>query len=173
PRDRRHGYAFTNCTDCGPRFTIANDVPYDRAATTMAPFTMCPPCAREYADPSNRRFHAQPNACPRCGPQLRSVPPSDDALGSAVRALFEGRIVAVKGIGGFHLPCDARSSEAVERLRLRKGREERPFAVMVRDLAQARRLAQLGDDEATLLRSVERPIVLVHKAGGARIAEQV
>jgi hydrogenase maturation protein HypF len=173
PRDRRYGYAFTNCTDCGPRFTIARDVPYDRGATTMARFTMCPDCAREYDDPSNRRFHAQPNACPACGPKLRTVPRSDDPLESAVRALFAGRIVAVKGIGGFHLACDARSSAAVKRLRERKRREERPFAVMVGDLEQAHQLARLGTEEVALLLSVERPIVLVRKSDGAPIAEEV
>ena len=173
PHDRRFGYAFTNCTDCGPRFTIARDVPYDRAATTMAPFTMCVDCAREYRDPLNRRFHAQPNACPRCGPQLRTVPESDDPLQSAVVSLLAGRIVAVKGIGGFHLACDATSSDAVKRLRLRKRREERPFAVMVRDIDEAHQLAQLSAEEMALLTSVERPIVLVRKAPELPLADEV
>ncbi len=143
PRDRRHRYPFTNCTDCGPRFTIAIDVPYDRAATTMAPFRMCPACQREYQDPSDRRFHAEPNACPRCGPiAFLAGPdgaprPGPDPVGRAGAALAAGLVVAVKGIGGFHLACDALSSEAVRRLRERKRREEKPLAVMARSVAEA------------------------------------
>jgi hydrogenase maturation protein HypF len=179
PADRRHRYAFTNCTDCGPRLTIALDVPYDRAATTMAPFPMCPACAREYADPADRRFHAEPNACPRCGPRLSLLEPdgrpraSADPVVEAGAALADGRVVAVKGIGGFHLACDATSPAAVRRLRERKRREEKPLAVMARDLAEAERLADLSPTERDLLASVERPIVLARRRPGAGLAPEV
>ncbi|HZR10578.1 MAG TPA: carbamoyltransferase HypF [Myxococcales bacterium] len=173
PRDRRYRYPFTNCTNCGPRFTIANDVPYDRPATTMAKFPMCARCAREYDDPLHRRFHAQPNACPDCGPRLRAAPEHADPIAAAVDALRSGRVVAVKGIGGFHLACDAASAAAVLRLRARKHREERPFAVMVRDICEARTLADLGAAEEALLLSPERPIVLVRRRAGTPIAEEV
>jgi len=196
PADRRHGYPFTNCTDCGPRFTIALGVPYDRPATTMAGFTMCPACAREYGDPRDRRFHAQPNACPACGPKVwvvhstahaerasTSAPgaehrgayaqherESKHAIEEVGRALSEGRIAAVKGIGGYHLACDATSDLAVARLRQRKRREEKPLAVMVRDLEEARAVAELGAAEEALLASVERPIVLVRRREGAGLS---
>ena len=179
PADRRHLYPFTNCTDCGPRFTIARDVPYDRKATTMAPFRMCPDCRREYGDPSDRRFHAEPNACPACGPRLELRTPAGDPVAakdpvaSAAAALREGRIVAVKGIGGFHLACDATSSAAVRLLRERKRREEKPLAVMAADLASAERLAVLGDLERTLLASVERPIVLCPRRPDSGLAPEV
>ena len=179
PADRRHLYPFTNCTHCGPRFTIARDVPYDRPATTMAGFAMCPACRREYEDPLDRRFHAQPIACPACGPRLRAVSRAGhleceegDAIVAAAADLRAGRIVAVKGLGGYHLACDATSAEAVGRLRERKRRDEKPFAVMVRDLDAARLLARLDAAEEALLGSVERPIVLVRQRprprGGAR-----
>ncbi|HVB80282.1 MAG TPA: carbamoyltransferase HypF [Candidatus Binataceae bacterium] len=177
--DRRFGYAFTNCTNCGPRFTIARDVPYDRGVTTMAPFEMCAECLREYEDPGNRRFHAEPNACPECGPRLRLLEatgaesPSNDALQDAARAMCEGSIVALKGIGGFHLACDATSSSAVARLRLRKHRDEKPFAVMVRELEDAERLAALCPAERALLCSPERPIVLAHRHPDANLAAEV
>ncbi len=179
PRDRRHRYPFTNCTDCGPRFTIARSVPYDRPATTMAPFLMCAECRREYDDPGDRRFHAQPNACPRCGPLLRllrgdgSLLECPDPLAAAASKLVEGGIVAVKGIGGFHLACDATSGTAVSRLRAGKRRDEKPFAVMVRDLAEAESLAHLTDPERRLLDSVERPIVLCRRRAGTAIAPEV
>ena len=171
PADRRHGYAFTNCTQCGPRYTIARDVPYDRPATTMAGFALCPDCRREYEDPRDRRFHAQPIACPACGPRLRLLDGDGtaldgDPLALAAAALCEGRIVAVKGLGGYHLACDATSSPAVQRLRQRKRRDEKPFAVMVADLAAARALAFVDGDEERLLASVERPIVLVRRHAG-------
>ena len=143
PGNRRHRYPFTNCTNCGPRFTIATDIPYDRAATTMATFTMCEACRREYEDVSDRRFHAQPNACPACGPRLILTKPDgqpmpvDDPIAAAAEALRSGLIVALKGIGGFHLACDATYAFAVDRLRRRKRRDEKPFAVMVRDLEAA------------------------------------
>jgi len=169
PGDRRHRYPFTNCTDCGPRFTIATGVPYDRPATTMAVFRLCPECGREYRDPLDRRFHAQPNACPACGPRLRLVGPrgdevaAADPLRAAARALRAELIVAVKGIGGFHLACDATSELAVNRLRERKRRPEKPFAVMMPDLETAHRVAFLGAEEERLLASVERPIVLAER----------
>lgn len=165
--DRRAGYAFTNCTQCGPRFTIATGVPYDRAATTMAGFAMCPACAAEYAEVADRRFHAQPNACPACGPRLALVDPDRRGLGEpiagAAALLAGGRIVAVKGLGGFHLACDATSPRAVRRLRIRKQREAKPLAVMVADLAAARALAEIGEEEAALLTSPVRPIVLCRR----------
>jgi hydrogenase maturation protein HypF len=176
PSDRRYRYPFTNCTDCGPRFTIAWDVPYDRPATTMAPFPMCAHCQREYDDPRDRRFHAQPNACPVCGPRLRMLDEAgaplecDDPLGAAADALTRGEIVAIKGLGGYHLACDATSEEVVRTLRERKRREEKPFAVMVRDLDTARRFARVGPVEADLLTGVERPIVLLARAGGGGLA---
>jgi hydrogenase maturation protein HypF len=178
PGNRRYGYPFINCTHCGPRFTIAEDVPYDRPATTMRSFRLCRDCAREYQDPADRRFHAEPNACPRCGPHLSAVRPDGtglhgDPLQAAAGFLRAGRIVAVKGIGGFHLACDATSAEAVRRLRERKLREEKPFAVMVRDLDEARHLAILTNEEERLLASVRAPIVLVRKRPGAPLAAEV
>ena len=180
PLDRRHRYPFTNCTSCGPRFTIARGVPYDRALTTMAPFALCAACRREYEDPADRRFHAEPNACPDCGPHLTLLAPDgsllaerDAALLAAGRALADGRIVAVKGIGGFHLACDARSPATVSRLRERKRREEKPLAVMPRDLVEAERLAVMSDEERALLSSVERPIVLVRRRPGSGLAPEI
>jgi hydrogenase maturation protein HypF len=176
PGDRRYRYPFTNCTNCGPRFTIAARVPYDRAATTMAGFRMCADCRREYDDPLDRRFHAQPNACPACGPVLTAVAPSgerfegSDPIRAAARALAAGMIVAVKGLGGFHLACDATSAPSVERLRRRKNREEKPLAVMVAGLAAAETLAELGPVERELLASPERPIVLARRRPGAALA---
>ncbi len=188
PDDRRHGYPFTNCTSCGPRFTIALGAPYDRPATTMAGFRMCAACAREYDDPLDRRFHAQPNACRTCGPRVALVISDGGALAAAVApdrsasfdpiaaaglALAEGRIAAVKGIGGYHLACDATSPAAVRTLRERKRREEKPLAVMVPDLAAARGLAELSPAEEALLASVERPIVLCRRRDGAPLAPEV
>jgi len=181
PGDRRHRYPFINCTNCGPRFTIARAAPYDRAQTTMAPFALCAECRREYEDPSDRRFHAEPNACPACGPHLtllggdgRALAERDAALVAAARALAGGLVVAVKGVGGFHLACDATSSEAVARLRARKRREEKPLAVMARDLAEAERLAALSEPERRLLTSPERPIVLApRRTTGSGIAPEV
>ncbi len=172
PANRRYRYPFINCTDCGPRFTIALDVPYDRPATTMAGFTLCEDCAREYNDPLDRRFHAQPNACPRCGPQLMLIDlrgetmPQNEPIPAAASALRDGWIVGIKGLGGFHLACDATSSRAVQRLRDRKHREEKPLAVMVVDLAKAHRVARLNRSEEALLTSVQRPIVLLERRVG-------
>jgi len=179
PQNRRYRYAFTNCTNCGPRFTIATDIPYDREATTMAPFVMCESCRSEYEDVRDRRFHAQPNACPDCGPHLTLHTPGgarvdvDDPIAAAAEAVTRGSIVALKGIGGFHLACDATSAEAVARLRRRKMRDEKPFAVMARDIEMADRLALIGAEERRLLLSVERPIVLMPKRDGSPVAENV
>jgi len=167
-RDRRYRYPFVNCTNCGPRFTIIRGLPYDRPNTTMASFAMCPDCNGEYHDPGDRRFHAQPNACPVCGPELRCADESGsridgDPVGAAIRALKDGRIVALKGLGGFHLAVDARDEEAVRRLRERKFRGEKPFAIMVGDVATARRLVDLSPGEEAALESRERPIVLARK----------
>ncbi len=176
PLDRRYRYPFTNCTNCGPRYTIAQDIPYDRQHTTMAKFAMCPDCRREYEDPDDRRFHAQPNACPQCGPKLSAVTPkgrvidTNDAIAFAARTLRAQFIVAVKGLGGFHLACDATSEIAVQRLRERKHREAKPLAVMVRDIAEAERISLLGERERRLLTSVERPVVLVRRRTGAPLA---
>jgi hydrogenase maturation protein HypF len=168
PADRRYRYPFATCTNCGPRFTITERLPYDRATTTMAGFPLCGPCAAEYHDPADRRFHAQPLACPDCGPQLSFVPGDaggDAALAAAQRVVCEGGIVAVKGLGGYHLACDPRSDAAVARLRARKARAEKPFAVMVRDLDVARRMAVVGALEARLLSGPARPIVLLDRRG--------
>jgi hydrogenase maturation protein HypF len=179
PANRRFRYPFTNCTNCGPRLTIATDVPYDRGATTMASFEMCEACRREYEDVADRRFHAQPIACPVCGPKLsahnRDGAPvdTDDAIALAGRELRDGRIVALKGIGGFHLACDATSEPAVRRLRERKRRDEKPFAVMVANLAAAEALAQLAEVERQLLTSSERPIVLAAKRAPFALADGV
>jgi hydrogenase maturation protein HypF len=179
PANRRYQYPFTSCTNCGPRFTIATDIPYDRAATTMAPFEMCPACQREYDDVGDRRFHAQPNACSVCGPQLTLCAVTgeriavDDSIAAAADALRCSLIVGIKGLGGFHLACDATCTGVVGRLRERKHRDEKPFAVMVPDLAAAEALAILGDEERRLLTSVERPIVLARKREGAALAANV
>ena len=165
PADRRFGYPFINCTNCGPRFTIVRDVPYDRPLTTMAPFKMCEPCAAEYHDPADRRFHAQPACCPACGPRLALRDPAGvnqaDPLAAAAGLLSQGKIVAVKGLGGYHLAADAASEEATAALRARKHREDKPFAVMAADLAAARQLAYVDDAAAALLASPARPIVLL------------
>ncbi len=177
--DRRHRYPFTNCTNCGPRFTIILDLPYDRPFTTMAPFRMCPDCQREYDDPADRRFHAQPNACPRCGPNvwLESggdvVAERDEALSEARRLLTEGKILGVKGLGGFHLACDATRDEPVAELRRRKGRVEKPFALMAYDTGAVERYCQLSSTERGLLERSERPIVLLRQRPGSGISEHV
>ncbi len=170
PNDRRYRYPFINCTNCGPRFTIIKDIPYDRPFTTMAAFPMCDDCAAEYHDPSNRRFHAQPIACPKCGPKVwfemgdQGMSGSgDEAIRAAQDALRAGGIIAVKGIGGFHLACDASNDAALHTLRERKGRVDKPFAVMARDLAEARRFSEVNSHEAALLLSKERPIVLLKR----------
>ena len=169
PRDRRYRYPFINCTNCGPRFTIVRDIPYDRAYTSMARFTMCPDCQAEYDNPLDRRFHAQPNACWRCGPQLQLWDASgnpissddDDPIAEAAARLQAGEVVAVKGLGGFHLAVDATNSRAVDFLRERKGRVDKPFAVMVPDLATAEQLCEVDASARALLQQVQRPIVLL------------
>ena len=186
PENRRYGYPFTNCTHCGPRYTIIKDIPYDRAATTMAAFTMCPACAAEYADPNDRRFHAQPNACAVCGPSLELIPrgtsSSDCAFTDrdpltkirAARALLKsGSILAVKGLGGFLLACDASNSAAVAELRKRKRRSDKPFALMARDISAVRALCEVSLADETALLDVRRPIVVLPRLPGIRVADEV
>ena len=177
PADRRFGYPFINCTNCGPRFTIVRDVPYDRPLTTMAAFAMCSRCAAEYHDPADRRFHAQPVCCPACGPSLVLLDAGGRAffgpgrpLDAAAGLLRAGRIVAVKGLGGYHLAADAGCEEAVAALRARKHREDKPFAVLAADLAAVRRLVSADDAAAALLTSLARPIVLLPRLPGADVA---
>ncbi|MEJ0097200.1 MAG: carbamoyltransferase HypF [Bauldia sp.] len=173
PANRRHRYPFTNCTRCGPRYSIVESLPYDRARTTMRAFAMCAACRAEYENPADRRFHAEPIACPACGPQLALwdaagtlLAGRDDALLAAAQALREGRIVAVKGIGGFHLMVDARNKSAVRRLRERKHRPDKPLAVMFATTDAVAEAAHVSEAEAALLSSRERPIVLLHSRGG-------
>jgi hydrogenase maturation protein HypF len=179
PHDRRYRYPFTNCTHCGPRYTIVKGIPYDRERTTMNVFTMCPECAREYRDPSRRRFHAQPNACPECGPALILLDGggrkmrTDDPLEETATLLLKGLIVAIKGLGGFHLACSATDGESVNRLRERKRREEKPFAVMSADTESIAGYARMSEEERCLLESPSRPIVLLRKRTPCRIAAEV
>ncbi len=162
PEDRRYQYPFINCTNCGPRYTIIKDVPYDRPFTSMAEFPMCPDCEAEYKDPGNRRFHAQPNCCPVCGPQYEDVD-------KAITLLKEGGIVAVKGIGGYHLACDAENEEATSRMRDLKDRDQKPFAVMV----SSEKLLDLTENEQKLITGIERPIMLIHKSRAPQVCESV
>jgi hydrogenase maturation protein HypF len=180
PGDRRHDYPFTNCTHCGPRFSILRSLPYDRPRTSMAGFEMCPACRREYDDPSDRRFHAQPNACPACGPGLalwdregNVLATGAAALDAACAVLRAGRIVAAKGLGGFHLLADARDGGAIGRLREGKPRREKPFAVMAADIEQALALCSAGPPERELLASPEAPIVLLRRRPDAQVAAAV
>ncbi|TVT25820.1 carbamoyltransferase HypF, partial [Amycolatopsis rhizosphaerae] len=175
PADRRYRYPFVNCTHCGPRFTIVRGVPYDRPRTTMAPFPMCGDCAREYHDPANRRFHAQPVCCPACGPSLRLIGTSQaaDPLSATVDLLRQGRIVAIKGLGGYHLACDAADEAATSALRARKHREDKPFAVMVSGMEAARELCEVDSCAAGLLTGRRRPIVLLPRRPGAPVATAV
>ncbi len=178
PSQRRYRYAFTNCTNCGPRFTITTAIPYDRPNTTMAAFEMCAACKAEYEDPADRRFHAQPIACPACGPRLTLVtaagePMPGDPIEEAAALLRSGAVVAVKGLGGYHLACDACDDAAVTRLRRRKAREEKPLAVMAVDVAQALELVDAGERERAVLTSLRRPIVLLARRAGARVAPAV
>jgi hydrogenase maturation protein HypF len=179
PQDRRYRYPFINCTNCGPRFTIVHDIPYDRPHTSMSVFPMCPACRAEYEDPLNRRFHAQPNACWDCGPRLQlwnrgghsiSV---QNPLAGAITAIREGSIVAIKGLGGFHLVADATNAEAVALLRQRKRRVEKPFAVMVPTVASARRFCEVTNEEEAALVSLLRPIVLLRRTAPSVIAADV
>lgn len=177
--DRRFRYPFINCTNCGTRFTITKDIPYDRPNTTMTVFKMCELCQSEYDNPLNRRFHAQPNACAECGPAIWFVGKNDekifleDAISATQNALLNGEIVAVKGIGGFHLACDAASDAALRKLRERKGRVDKPFAVMCKDLETANNLAKISDAERAILTSKERPIVLLLKKRANDLSELV
>ena len=220
PGNRRFGYPFTNCTNCGPRYTIIRDIPYDRASTTMAPFRMCAACQKEYDDPANRRFHAQPNACPLCGPAItgklslpdghgserersepggrdreeevlaeatgpasvtgglipsrsRGAPREGAFLAEARRRLAAGEIVAIKGLGGFHLACDPRNASAVERLRLRKRRSDKPFALMARDLAAVEALCEVSAADGALLTGWRRPIVLLPRRASADLPQAI
>ena len=174
PADRRHRYPFVNCTNCGPRFTIVRDVPYDRPLTTMAAFTMCARCLAEYEDPADRRFHAQPNACPDCGPRLRlGDAQGDAALAAAVEALRSGSVLAVKGIGGYHLACRADLEPAVAALRSRKRREDRPFALMAPSIEAACTLVELSPADEQLLQGHERPIVIARRRAEAGVAGSV
>ncbi len=184
PQDRRYRYPFINCTNCGPRFTIIEDIPYDRAQTTMRDFAMCAACRAEYENPLDRRFHAEPIACSLCGPRLsltdaygRAVEPdaltNDGALSRVRGLLLDGQIVVIKGIGGFHLACDALNAEAVERLRQRKYREDKPFALMANSVALIREYCAASEAEAALLASERRPVVLLTKRAEAVIPEAV
>jgi hydrogenase maturation protein HypF len=181
PADRRYRYPFTNCTNCGPRFTITRAVPYDRATTTMSRFEMCPECQREYDDPTDRRFHAQPNACPACGPRVRLLDKfghrlhakPDDPILRTARVLRGRTIVAIKGLGGYHLACDPFDEQTVRTLRGRKVRQDKPFALMARDLEQVRELCHVRPEEEALLTSPARPIVLLERRDDSGIAEAV
>ncbi|KNZ71178.1 (NiFe) hydrogenase maturation protein HypF [Thermincola ferriacetica] len=169
PSDRRYLYPFINCTNCGPRFTIIEDVPYDRPKTTMKCFPMCAQCLDEYENPADRRFHAQPNACPACGPQVfltdrrGEVLPVDDPIRETAELLLRGHIIAIKGLGGYHLACDAKNEQAVRELRSRKYREDKPFAVMFKDVDSAFSYCHISVSEERLLKSIKRPIVLLKK----------
>ncbi|MCL0104684.1 carbamoyltransferase HypF [Dehalococcoidia bacterium] len=179
PRDRRYLYPFTNCTNCGPRFTIIEDIPYDRPRTTMRHFVMCPDCQREYDDPLNRRFHAQPNACPRCGPHLTLVDNGgnpvicDDPIVATVDLFKQSRIVAIKGLGGFLLACDATNPQTVNLLRERKRRPAKPFAVMVPTLEEAKRHCVVSPEEEVLLESSQCPIVLLERRSDSLVSPEV
>ncbi|MFA5310039.1 MAG: carbamoyltransferase HypF [Dehalococcoidales bacterium] len=179
PADRRYRYAFTNCTNCGPRFTIISDIPYDRPNTTMREFTMCPECRREYENPLDRRFHAQPNACPACGPRLELADakgramPGKDVIQKSAELLRDGRILAVKGLGGFLLACDATNTDAVNTLRRRKNRPAKPLAIMVADMEEARKYCAITKAEAELMASPGSPIVLVKRREKSGLSEAV
>jgi hydrogenase maturation protein HypF len=179
PQDRRYRYPFINCTNCGPRFTIIKDIPYDRPNTTMEPFQMCPDCSGEYHDPLDRRFHAQPVACPECGPRIwlemdqERLAADEKALQQARRYLRDGKIVAIKGLGGFHLACDATNVETVIELRRRKLRVDKAFAIMMPDLAAIEEHCILGDKERELLTSHERPIIILQRRQNSTIAREV
>ncbi len=194
PQDRRYRYPFINCTNCGPRFTIIEDIPYDRPKTTMRSFKMCKECQKEYEDPGNRRFHAQPNACPKCGPEVelvqslkfhassagrrrgdkvQSLGKGNEAIAETKKLFKEGKIIALKGLGGFHLACDAENDQAVRELRERKLRRDKPFAVMVPDLNTVKKYCYLSDKEAEILLSPQRPIVLLKEKPQSNISRFV
>ncbi len=185
PNDRRYHYPFINCTNCGPRLTIIKDIPYDRPKTTMAGFELCPDCLREYQDPTDRRFHAQPAACEKCGPKVWleisskfqvsgfEAPEGGDAIQEARQLLAAGKIIAIKGLGGFHLACDATNSKAVSELRARKLRVDKPFALMMPDMKTIEQHCFVNDDERELLQSSARPIVLLRRKPESNIVEEV
>jgi hydrogenase maturation protein HypF len=178
PGDRRYLYPFINCTNCGPRFTITQDIPYDRGKTTMSKFTMCSSCQREYDDPRNRRFHAQPNACPHCGPRLELWDPSGpmsgvEPIAETIKLLKHGQIMAIKGLGGFHLACDAENEAAIGELRRRKLRTFKPFAVMSADIESIKTYCYVSPREEAILSGPRRPIVLLKRRGDSPIAPQV
>ena len=176
PSDRRYRYPFINCTNCGPRFTIIKALPYDRPNTTMAVFKMCPECEAEYHDPSSRRFHAQPNCCAVCGPRLFLIGPEGEVEGDQIKltakAILEGKVVAIKGLGGYHLACDATNDEAVKKLRMRKRRYNKPFALMAR-MADIERICRLSESERALLQSTAAPIVLLEPKSDGMISQFV
>ncbi len=178
-QDRRYRYPFINCTNCGPRYTIIDDIPYDRSKTSMKHFKMCPQCQAEYDDPANRRFHAQPNACGVCGPHVAlydadcNVIKTPDPIAKTADLLKQGHIVAIKGLGGFHLAVDAENDKAVRALRKRKNREEKPFALMSFDPDRVRRYAEITDIEGRLLTSIQRPIVLLRKKEPNSISPEI
>jgi hydrogenase maturation protein HypF len=177
--NRRYRYPFINCTNCGPRFTIISSLPYDRASTTMNPFTMCESCQSEYDNPSDRRFHAQPNACWDCGPHLtyltdrKSKTLDEDALAFSLAQILQGKIIAVKGLGGFQLICDATNKLAIERLRLRKRRNAKPFALMMTNLAMVENYCRVSAEEVEELKSVRRPVVLLEKLPGCNLPDNI
>ncbi len=179
PQDRRFRYPFINCTNCGPRYTIIENIPYDRPSTSMKHFPLCPDCQREYDDPTNRRFHAQPNACPVCGPHVWLCDPQGDILDTpdpiahTIRLLAQGKILAIKGLGGFHLAVDADNGTAVARLRQAKGRDEKPFALMVRDIQTAEKLVELSAQEQKTLLSLQAPIVLARSRSNSVLAANI
>ncbi|HLD94691.1 MAG TPA: carbamoyltransferase HypF [Anaerolineales bacterium] len=179
PQDRHYRYPFVNCTHCGPRFTIIRDLPYDRPNTTMAGFAMCPACAKEYCDPTNRRYHAQPVSCSQCGPRIwleigdEVINDQEDALRSVRRMIAAGEVVAIKGLGGFHLACDATNSDAVAKLRLRKGRADKPLALMMADPEVVRRHCLMDRSELDALQNLSRPIVLLRRRENSAISENI
>lgn len=180
PVDRRYRYPFINCTNCGPRFTIITDIPYDRPNTTMSPFEMCPECAAEYKNPLDRRFHAQPVACPVCGPQVwledangQRLAERDEAILAVQKLLVKGKIVAIKGLGGFHLACDATNAESVAALRERKLRVDKPFALMMQAMPMVEQHCLVNKDERAVLESRQRPVVLLPRKPGSPIVEEV
>ena len=179
PDDRRYHYPFINCTNCGPRYTIIDNIPYDRQYTSMKNFDMCPECQAEYDDPTNRRFHAQPNACPKCGPQVQlfdseqNLLDVEDPIAATREKLEKEKIVAIKGLGGFHLAVDATNDDAVQKLRKLKGRDEKPFALMVRNLKTAQRYCSISNEEEQILQSHTAPILLLKKLPNYNIAKSV
>jgi hydrogenase maturation protein HypF len=179
PSNRRYRYPFINCTNCGPRFTIIKDIPYDRPLTTMASFKLCPQCLHEYQDPTDRRFHAQPVACSVCGPQVRfeakGQPNLDgeDAIQMTRTLLKQGKIVAIKGLGGFHLSCDASNPQAVDELRKRKKRSEKSFALMVYDTSIAEKYCEISPAEKAILESKEKPIIILKRQRGCNLPAQI